>query len=409
MTRRAALIEQYGDRAKEALTGPGEKEAALQQPLTELLRTYGSEILGLRTVLHEEVREDAGTVRPDYGLKINGLMSGHIELKKPGTSLDPSTYAKTSHNAKQWRRLRNMPNLLHTNGTAWRLWRYGELVGEEVHLHTPSLETHVGPLTAPKSLYLLLDDFLTWNPTPITSVKKLIDTIAPLAAMLREEVLESLQADRRYAKHHQIDENDRPFIGLKRDWRASLYPGATDEEFADGFAQTVVFSLVVALSEGIDLQSGSLTKIAETLRVQHTLLGRSLDLLTEHVAQSPVGLAIETILRQLAVSDWERISRGRQDVYLHLYENFLNAYDPALRKKSGSYYTPVDVVDAMTRLTDEALKKHLDVSQGLASENIAVIDPAMGTGTYPPDSCHFSFSWCSERCLCWSAGCGGVN
>lgn len=67
--------------------------------------------------------------------------------------------------------------------------------------------------------------------------------IAPLAALLREEVLESLQANRRNAKATGREENSYPFIGLKRDWRASLYPNATDEEFADGFAQTVVFAL----------------------------------------------------------------------------------------------------------------------------------------------------------------------
>src|SRR5699024_431776 len=88
-------------------------------------------------------------------------------------------------------------------------------------------------------------------------------------------------------------------------------------------------------------------------------------------------------VRALSAADWDRISAGRQDVYLHLYENFLSAYDPNLRKKSGSYYTPTEVVDAMTRLTDEALKHYLQVEQGLASNNIAVIDPAMGTGTYP--------------------------
>lgn len=310
-------------------------------------------------------------------------MTGHVELKKPGTSLDPDTYGKTTHNAQQWKRLQNLPNLLHTNGTAWRLWRYGELVGEEVNLHTPGLTQTKGPLSAPPSFYTLLNDFFIWKPNPITSVTRLIDVMAPLAAMLREEVLEALKADRRYAKKHSIDENLRPFIGLKRDWRASLYPRATDEKFADGFAQTVMFSMIIALSEGTDLQGKTIPEISTSLQAKHTLLGRSLDLLTEHIGESSVGLAIETIVRALSAAAWDKISAGRQDVYLHLYENFLSAYDPNLRKKSGSYYTPVEVVDAMTRLTHEALKEYLQVEQGLASNNIAVIDPAMGTGTYP--------------------------
>ena len=157
--------------------------------------------------------------------------------------------------------------------------------------------------------------------------------------MLREEVLESLKANRRNAKATGREENSYPFIGLKRDWRASLYPNATDEEFADGFAQTVVFALVIALSDGADFNNIQLRDIAEGLQSKHSLLGRSLDLLTEHIKGSTVGLVLETIIRTLSATDWRAISGGNQDVYLHLYEHFLNTYDPALRKKSGSYYT----------------------------------------------------------------------
>ena len=206
--------------------------------------------------------------------------------------------------------------------------------------------------------------------------------IAPLAALLREEVLESLQANRRNAKATGREENSYPFIGLKRDWRASLYPNATDEEFADGFAQTVVFALVIALSDGMDFNNIQLRDIAEGLQSKHSLLGRSLDLLTEHIKGSTVGLVLETIIRTLSATDWHVISGGNQDVYLYLYEHFLDKYNPALKKKSGSYYTPAKVVMAMTRLTDQALKKYLSIPEGLSADSVAVIDPAMGTGTY---------------------------
>lgn len=382
MVELADLVEQYGTLARDLLKGPGEPEAALSQPVTELIIGIARDLLKMKAIMHREVREDAGTVRPDYGVRIDGLMAGHIELKKPGVSLDPTTYGKTSHNARQWQRLRNLPNLLHTNGTEWRLWRYGELIADST-LHTPSLATHKGKLTAPASFLPLVTNFLTWTPTPITSVGRLVDTIAPLAVLLREEVLESLKSDRRYAKANNIDPSLRPFVGLHRDWRASLYPRATDEEFADGFAQTVVFALVVGLSEGIELEGLKIPEIATRLKASHTLLGRALDLLTEHISESTVGLAIETIIRALSAARWQHISQGRQDVYLHLYEHFLSAYNPDRRKQSGSFYTPVEVVDSMTRLTDEALKNYLNTPDGLSADTVAVIDPAMGTGTYP--------------------------
>lgn len=383
MTDFSELVAAFGLDTKNTLNGPGEPEAALSRPVAALLENFGELVLNRTVVLHEEVREDCGNVRPDYGVRVDKLISGHIELKRPGTSLDPTTYGKTTHNGKQWKRLRNLPNLLHTNGLEWRLWRYGELVGSPVHLDAASLATHKGRLTAPPEFETMLTSFLGWGPTPITSITRLVDTIAPLAALLREEVLESLKANRRHAKATGRPEAHYPFIGLKRDWRASLYPHATDEQFADGFAQTVVFALVVALSEGISFTTASLRDIATGIQSQHSLLGRSLDLLTEHLTDSTVGLVVETITRTLSATQWAKISGGNQDVYLHLYEHFLEAYDPELRKQSGSYYTPADVVTGMTRLADQALKTHMGILEGLASRDVAVIDPAMGTGTYP--------------------------
>ena len=144
----------------------------------------------------------------------------------------------------------------------------------------------------------------------------------------------------------------------------------------------MVFALVIALSDGMDFNNIQLRDIAEGLQSKHSLLGRSLDLLTEHIKGSTVGLVLETIIRTLSATDWHVISGGNQDVYLYLYEHFLDKYNPALKKKSGSYYTPAKVVMAMTRLTDQALKKYLSIPEGLSADSVAVIDPAMGTGTY---------------------------
>ena len=382
------LVAAFGLNAKNTLNGPGEPEAALSRPVATLLENFGEQILHRTVVLHEEVREDSGNVRPDYGVRVDKLISGHIELKRPGTSLDPTTYGKTTHNGRQWKRLRNLPNLLHTNGLEWRLWRYGELVGTPVHLDAASLSTQKGRLTAPPKFETMLTNFLGWGPTPITSINQLVNTVAPLAALLREEVLESLKANRRHAKSTGRPESHYPFIGLKLDWRASLYPHATDKQFADGFAQTVVFALVVALSEGISFTTVNLRDIATGIQSQHSLLGRSLDLLTEHLTDSTVGLVVETITRTLSATQWDKISSGNQDVYLHLYEHFLESYDPELRKQSGSYYTPAEVVIGMTRLADQALKTHMGIPEGLSSEDVAVIDPAMGTGTYPLSVIH---------------------
>ena len=76
--------------------------------------------------------------------------------------------------------------------------------------------------------------------------------------------------------------------------------------------------------------------------------------------------------------------KKKADAWLYFYEDFLEVYDNDIRKKTGSYYTPADVVDAMVRLVDEALqnKQLFDLPEGLASTKVTVADPAVGTGTY---------------------------
>jgi predicted helicase len=68
---------------------------------------------------------------------------------------------------------------------------------------------------------------------------------------------------------------------------------------------------------------------------------------------------------------------------LYFYEDFLAVYDNTLRRRTGSYYTPPEVVAAMVGLVDEALRGPLfERTAGLASPDVVVADPAVGTGTF---------------------------
>ncbi|WP_137122953.1 type ISP restriction/modification enzyme [Segeticoccus rhizosphaerae] len=377
----AQVVKAYGKSAKERLSGPGEREALLVTPVSQLIEHAG-ELLGITAVAHDEVAEQGGAVRPDFGVRVNGVLIGHIELKAPGSSLDPSTYGISTHNYKQWQRLKELPNLLHTNGTEFRLWRYGDLVMEPVHVHSADLSTHAGALLAPGRLELMVNAFLEWRPNPITTVGRLVETLAPLSRLLREEVIDAVRDERRKIVSG-ADPHLQPFTGIARDWKRLLFPRATDAEFSDGFAQTVVFALLLALSEGIDLESEPIDKVAHQLEAHHTLMGRALRLLTEHVGGTPTWSAIEIIVRVLSATDWERLGRSGDSLYLHLYEDFLASYDPEKRRLSGSYYTPVEIVDGMVRLTDLVLRCHLGKPEGFRNPHVSIVDPAMGTGTFP--------------------------
>ena len=66
----------------------------------------------------------------------------------------------------------------------------------------------------------------------------------------------------------------------------------------------------------------------------------------------------------------------------YFYEPFLEAFDPDLRKQLGVWYTPVEVVRYMVARVDRALKDDLGIADGLAGENVYVLDPCCGTGSY---------------------------
>ena len=77
---------------------------------------------------------------------------------------------------------------------------------------------------------------------------------------------------------------------------------------------------------------------------------------------------------------FSRFNEG--DAVPYFYEPFLEAFDPALRKQLGVWYTPSEVVRYMVTRVDRALKDDLGISEGLAAENVYVLDPCCGTGAY---------------------------
>ena len=77
---------------------------------------------------------------------------------------------------------------------------------------------------------------------------------------------------------------------------------------------------------------------------------------------------------------FSRFNEGEAVPYF--YEPFLEAFDPALRKQLGVWYTPTEVVRYMVARVDRALKDDLGIADGLAAENVYVLDPCCGTGAY---------------------------
>nr|WP_255622078.1 type ISP restriction/modification enzyme [Tessaracoccus sp. OS52] len=110
-------------------------------------------------------------------------------------------------------------------------------------------------------------------------------------------------------------------------------------------------------------------------------MGRALQLLTDDVA-ADFKVVLDLLVTVVGAVQWERIRKGKRDVYLYLYEQFLENYDPAKRQASGTYYTPRELVVEMVRLVENVLTDKLLIPEGFRSHQVTTVDPAMGTGTY---------------------------
>ena len=368
-----SAVSLFGERTKGKLANvgaSGQPEDQLRSPFESLLQDMSAltALAGAVEAVGESSVASLKT-RPDYAVTVTNALVGFVELKAPGKGADPRKF-KDPHDKDQWERLRSLPNLLYTDGNSFSLWQNGELACPVLTL-IGDVESSGKKLTPPPGFAALFESFLRWQPVPPRSAKELAHTTARLCRLLRDEVTEQLAL------------KSEALTSLAEDWRKLLFPEATDARFADGYAQAVTFGLLMARAKRIVLSTG-LQKVATDLAKTSSLIGAALRLLTDNAAnQETLKTALGTLIRVLDAVDWDKISKGNPDAWLYFYEDFLEVYDNDLRKLTGSYYTPPEVVGAMVGLVNEALKStRYGLHAGLASSAVTLADPATGTGTF---------------------------
>lgn len=344
----------------------GQPEDQLKNPVENLVRSLGTQFGRTLNVVTEATAEDIG--RPDMAVAVGGALAGHIELKKPGTGADPTRF--TGHNAQQWRKFQELPNLIYTDGNAWALYRSGQRVGDIVDIGEIDQRGVRGLKQEATPVFLtIIREFLTWEPVTPASPRALAELLAPLCRFLRDDVLQA-------AKN-----SDSALAQLAYEWRTTLFPDATDEAFADAYAQTLTYALLLARFDGAsDLRPN---RAAETLSHKHKLLGHVLTLLADPQTRQEIGTGVDILVRVIGAVDPSRLMERDPDPWLYFYEDFLAAYDPRMREERGVYYTPVQVVRCQVRLVEQLLVEHFGKAMTYADDEVVFLDPAAGTGTYP--------------------------
>ncbi|MEV1005264.1 type ISP restriction/modification enzyme [Nonomuraea sp. NPDC050202] len=373
LNKAAEAVARFGKSAAIKLNGGGQPEDQLRAPLERLFEDIAA-ALGVDVAMIGEMSLATLGVRPDYAVDVAGARVGYVELKAPGRGV-PTTWTPNKHEKTQWEKLRLLPNVLYTDGALWALYRNGELIGQVARLNGDVRTAGSKLIPFDGEFARVVSDFLLWKPNPPRNIRQLVRAVAGLCKLLRTEVLETIGRELRGEEKRKI------FTELTTDWRKLLFPGLTHEEFADAYAQTVTFAMLLARVDGIAFEGRSLGQIAAHLGKNHSLMGKALAVLT-HDAVEGRSVVAETLKRVIGAVDWDRISDGSVDSYLHLYEHFLEAYDSDLRKESGSYYTPNEVVSFMVRFVDDILRNRFRRRGGFAADDVVTVDPAMGTGTY---------------------------
>ncbi|MET8370769.1 type ISP restriction/modification enzyme [Micromonospora profundi] len=373
----AQVVSRFGRSVAPLLRADvGQAEANISVAVEVLLRDM-AKILKLKLLAHREASDKTLGVRPDLAIDVEGARVGVVELKAPGKGVPGGPRWGDRRDRAQWERLRKLPNVLYTDGSQWAVYHYGVQAGEAATLDGDLKRSGSRLRPSDSTLVAVIKDFLYWTPTPPRSLQDLIKVSAGLCQLLRDEVRRELARESAGATKPLFSEH-------LADWQEWLFPDLTDAEFVDAYAQTVTFGLLLARREGVIFEGLEIPDIGEKLAKRHLLVGRALSILTaRHDRGQSIeerSIVLQTMRRVIGAADWAKWPAA--GTYHWLYEEFLEAYDPRIRRQMGAYYTPTAVSDFMARIVDEILRMELGVHRGLADDNVVVLDPAMGTGTF---------------------------
>ena len=340
-------------------------EDQLKAPVGDLVNAMGR-MMGHAVDYRTEVLVDNIEGRPDLGITLDGQLIGVIELKAPGEGARPETF--TGRNREQWERFKAFPNLIYTDGAEWSLYQNGEYLSR-VSITDDIRNGGKRALIAKelRSLEKLFRLFLEWGPTAPATAQGLANYLAPLTRILRDDVTSSLSQP--YS----------PLPELVREWEGLLFPEGNDAQFADAYAQTLTYALLLARFEGADQLRPAFA--SEALRRWHGLLAEALQLLEVDSVREELLLPIQLLERAIKAVDTIQLKQ-HGDPWLYFYEYFLGAYDPKLRSDRGVFYTPSQVVRAQTQLVAELLHTRFGKPLAFADDGVNVLDPAAGTGAY---------------------------
>ena len=308
---------------------------------------------------------------PDFRIGKNGEIVGYIEAKPPDANL------REVEDIEQLKRYReSLPNLILTNFLEFRLYRYGSPIDKvEVGRQFTLQSLRFPPVPEKLDLFHeLLEKFFSFF-TP--EIQKLSDLSVELAKRTRflEHILQE-----------ELSKENEEVTRLFKAFKEELIETLTKERFADLYAQTITYGLFAARMKVKNGFKGETAWkfIPESLpllkEIFYSMMGphfpESLSWIVHDISQVLEKADISSILKEFKTTRWD------EDPVIHFYETFLATYNPQERQRLGVYYTPLPVVSYIVRSIHKLLKDKFGKSEGLATRDVTMLDPAAGTLTF---------------------------
>ncbi|MBC8383852.1 MAG: N-6 DNA methylase [Candidatus Cloacimonetes bacterium] len=375
------MLKEYLNALQVTFNRGDAREESYYSQLEKLILTYAG-IYNIKNVDITVLPKQTEAGNPDFRVwDGKNHITGYIEAKAPtNINLDAIQY---SEQLKRY--CSTFPNVILTNFYEFRLFRDGQLI-DTVQIGRPEIAQRLKTAPPPEheeEFMKFMQTFFSFSLPKVHTAKTLAQELAKRTRFLRDEVI-SIDLKEKEGK------GNKDILGFYEAFKKYLIGTLTHKQFADLYSQTITYGLFAARTRtGKDFNR----QLAYQY-IPHTI-GILRDVFRFISLQDPpieLKVIVDDISEVLRVTDVKSILRrffheGKgKDPIIHFYETFLSEYDPKIRERRGVYYTPEPVVQYITNSLHQILKKEFDLSDGFASENVTVLDPAAGTLTFPAEA-----------------------
>ncbi|MCK4639799.1 MAG: DNA methyltransferase [Candidatus Marinimicrobia bacterium] len=378
------LLEQYLKNLTYTAQRGDAREESYYKHLDELIKQY-ADIQNIKKVDVTILPKKTEAGNPDFRIwDGKNHITGYIEAKAP--SISNLDYIEGTQQLKRY--LSTFPNVILTNFYEFRLYRDGQRIAQTMigrQVIAQKLKT-IPPVENIDKFKELFDLFFSFSLPKVQTARSLAVELAKRTRFLRDEVI-AVEIQEDHSKGH------KQIIGFYEAFKKYLIGTLTETQFADLYAQTITYGLFAARTR-VPADRDDFNRRVAFDYIPHTI-GILRDVFRFISLEEPpksLQIIVEDIAEILNVADvnkilheYHRTGKGR-DPIIHFYETFLTTYDPKIRERRGVYYTPEPVVGYIVRAIHSILKTHFDLPDGLACQDVKLLDPAGGTLTFPAEA-----------------------